>query len=92
MSRKEAQISDLQFDQEAKSALEELKQQKKFKVKLHLPYEDKVRLEQQEASGKQVNWPFELVIVNGARYELKLGVECEVPASVYEVLQNAHLV
>lgn len=92
MSRKEAQVSDLQFDKQAENALDELKQQKKYKVKLHLPYEEKIRLEQQQAAGKQVNWPYEPVIFNGARYELKLGIECEVPESVYEVLKNAHLV
>jgi len=86
------EITESQMEQEVASFASILAQQPKRKVKLHLPYEEFVRLSQLEKAGKTVNWPYETVSINGYNFYLQLGKECEVPESVYEGLQNAHLV
>ena len=86
------EMTDLQMEQVSVTTAKTLSEQPKRKIKLHLPFEEKVRLETLEKAGKPVNWPYELVSINGYNYYITLGKECEVPESVYEILSNAHLV
>lgn len=85
-------MTDVQMDQVTQTTAKTLSEQPKRKIKLHLPYEEFVRLTNLEKQGKTVNWPYELVSVNGHNYYIHLGKEVEVPESVYEVLSHAHLV
>lgn len=85
-------MTDLQMEQVTKTTAQQLSEQPKRKIKLHLPYEELVRLTNLEKSGKNVNWPYEIVGINGHNYYIHLGKEVEVPESVYEVLSQAHLV
>lgn len=86
------EMTDLQMEQVSTLTAKALSEQPKRKIKLHLPYEEVVRLQNIEKAGKPANWPYELVSVNGHNYYITLGKEVEVPETVYEVLANAHLV
>lgn len=92
MAVKNTIMTDSQMDQQVRDFKQVLDSQPKRKVKLHLPYEELVRLSSLEKAGKPVSWPYELASINGYNYYITLGKECEVPESVYEILSNAHLV
>jgi hypothetical protein len=92
MAIRKVEITESQMEKDVRDFAEVLSAQPKRKVKLHMPYEEFVRLSQLEKAGKPANWPYELVSVNGHNFYITLGKECEVPESVYEVLQTAHLV
>ncbi|CAB4127942.1 hypothetical protein UFOVP103_6 [uncultured Caudovirales phage] len=86
------EITELQMEQEVTSFASILAQQPKRKVKLYLAHDEFIRLSTLEKAGKPVNWPCQTVSINGYNFYIQLGKECEVPESVYEGLQNAHLV
>lgn len=86
------EMSEIQMQQEVSDFKQVLDAQPKRKVKLHLAYDQLVRLQSLEKAGKPTNWPYHSVTLNGYSYHLLLGKECEVPESIYEVLQEAHLV
>lgn len=86
------EMTDFQMEQVTTTTAKMLSEQPKRKIKLHLPYEEQVRLQTLEKAGKTANWPYELVSINGHNFYITLGKECEVPESVYEILSNAHLV
>lgn len=85
-------MTDLQMEQVTVGTAKMLSEQPKRKIKLHLPMEERMRLEALDRNGKPANWPYELVSINGHNFYITLGKECEVPESVYEILANAHLV
>lgn len=85
-------VTETQIEQEITDFKKLLDSQPKRKVKLHLPYDQLVRLQNLEKAGKPTNWPYHSVTLNGYPYHLLLGKECEVPEAVYEVLEQAHLV
>lgn len=87
-----AKMSDGQLDGLAKGVGELLAKQKKVKVKLHLPTQERQKLEAARAAGQKVHWPFETVNINGYTYQLQRGVEVEVPESVYEVLSQSNII
>lgn len=84
--------TDAALDKGAKSVGDQLKKQKKVKVKLYLSAEDRQKLESAEAAGKKVAWPYETVSINGYTFQIQRGKEVEVPEAVYEVLSNANIV
>lgn len=86
------EMTEVQIEQEVTDFKKVLDAQPKRKVKLHLPYDQLMRLQNLEKAGKPTNWPYHSVTLNGYQYHLLLGKECEVPESVYEVLEQAHLV
>lgn len=86
------EMTEFQMEQEVTDFKKVLDSQPKRKVKLHLPYDQLVRLQSLEKAGKPTNWPYHTATINGYQYHLLLGKECEVPESVYEVLEQAHLV
>ena len=86
------EMTDSQMEQVTVLTAKALSEQPKRKIKLHLPMEERMKLEAMERNGKQANWPYELVSINGHNFYILLGKECEVPESVYEILTNAHLV
>lgn len=86
------EMTENQMEQQVRDFAQELTQQPKRRVKLHLPYDQLVRLQSLEKAGKPTNWPYHSVTLNGYSYHLLLGKECEVPESIYEVLEQAHLV
>jgi hypothetical protein len=86
------EMTEFQMEKEVMDFKQVLDAQPKRKVKLHLPYDQLVRLQSLEKAGKPTNWPYHTVTINGYQYHLLLGKECEVPESVYEVLEQAHLV
>lgn len=84
--------TDAALDNSAKSVGEQLKKQKKVKVKLHLSTEDRQQLEAAEAAGKTVVWPYETVNINGYTFQIQRGKEVQVPESVYEVLSQSNII
>ena len=90
MSKK--QLTEAEIEKVTKTTGEELKAQKKRKIKLYLAADIKKRLEADEKAGKKVNWPYQTVAINGYIYQIQLGKEVEVPESVYEILEDAGLI
>lgn len=87
-----AVMTEAQMDKEVKDFAQELSEQPKRRVKLHLAFEEYVRLSNLEKAGKPASWPYERVCINGHNFFITLGKEVEVPESVYEILVTAHLV
>lgn len=92
MAPRKTAMSEAQMQKVTTSTAEELKLQPKVKVRLHLDPEERKRLEAQEKSGKNVQWPAEFVGINGHNYLIHRGKEVEVPQSVYKVLEHAGMV
>lgn len=86
------QMSDGDMDKVTKSTAQLLSEQPKRKIKLHLPQEEKAKLTSAVESGKKVEWPFEVVSVNGHMFQIQKGVEVEVPQTVAEILEQAGLI
>jgi|GEM_PF-4012857 len=85
-------VTDAALDKGAKSVGQQLKKQKKHKVKLYLSVEDRQKLEAAEKAGKKVQWPYETVNINGYTFQIQRGKDVEVPEAVYEVLSNANII
>lgn len=86
------EISDLELDRMADNIGEVLAKQKKVKVRLPMSQEDRQKLEAQEKAGKNVEWPYHPVQVNGYIYQIQLGKSVEVPETVAEILEQAGLI
>jgi hypothetical protein len=85
-------VNDSDMDQVSVDTGAVLAAQPKVKVKLYLAPEEKSRLQSAVENGVTVPWPSETVIVNGYTYVMKRGQECEVPQTVYEILEQAGMV
>lgn len=92
ITKQTAKMTDGAIDGLAASVGEQLAKQKKVKVKLHLPTQERQKLEAAKAAGKNVLWPFETVNINGYTYQIQRGIEVEVPESVYEVLSQSNII
>jgi hypothetical protein len=90
MARK--QLSEKEMEVITLNTAEELKNQEKVKVRLHLPPDQKQKLEAAMAQGKEIQWPYQVVAINGYIYQIQLGKTVEVPKSVAEVLEQAGLI
>jgi intergrase/recombinase len=90
MSKK--QMSEKDMEKVTENTAEILKKQEKVKVRLYLPPEQKQKLEAAMAEGKNVQWPYQVVAINGYIYQIQLGKTVEVPKSVAEVLEHAGLI
>jgi hypothetical protein len=88
---KTAPTSDTQIDRETMSFGQYLNTLPKVKIKIHLPMEERQKLEALEASGKQVEWPSELIVLNGYRYQIHRGKEVEVPEPIAQIAKDAGL-
>jgi hypothetical protein len=86
------QMSEKEMEVVTLNTAEELKNQEKVKVRLHLPPEQKQKLEAAMEQGKEVQWPYQVVAINGYVYQIQLGKTVEVPKSVAEVLEHAGLI
>jgi hypothetical protein len=91
-TEKKAIISDSEVDKIALSTGEKLKRQEKKKVKLYLDPQVRQQLQSAMENGKKVEWPFEIVSINGYTFQIQKGIEVEVPLSVAKVLENAGLI
>lgn len=85
-------MTENDMEQVTKSTAEELKAQDKVKVRLPLDPQRRKQLESDLENGKKVEWPFQVVSINGHIYQIQLGKEVEVPKSVAEVLEQAGLI
>lgn len=85
-------VTDATLDQVAKTVGQQLAEQPKSKVKLHLSNEERAKIQAAENAGKKVVWPFETVNINGYTYQIQRGQEVEVPQSVYEVLSQSNII
>lgn len=83
------QMSEAQIEKVTNETGAALKEQKKVKVKLYLSPAQKKRIEADEKAGKQVNWPYQTVAINGYNFQIQLGKEVEVPEAVAEILEQA---
>lgn len=83
------EVSDTNFDKEAKDFGEQLKNEPKVKIRLHLPADEKAKYEALEAQNKNVIYPTEVIILNGYRYEIRRGVEVEVPEPIADMAKEA---
>lgn len=86
------QLSEVEMDTITKSTADLLKEQDKVKVRLHLPQDQLNKLKSAEESGKEVQWPYQTVAINGYIYQIQLGKSVEVPQSVADVLEQAGLI
>lgn len=86
------QVTDAALDKAVLTIGQQLKKQKKVKVKLYLSVEDRQKLEAAEKAGKKVKWPFETVSINGYTFQIQRGKDVEVPEAVYEILSNANII
>lgn len=86
------QMSEKDMEVITLNTAEELKNQEKVKIRLHLPPEQKQKLEAAMEQGKEVQWPYQVVAINGYVYQIQLGKTVEVPKSVAEVLEQAGLI
>lgn len=86
------QMSDGDIDQVTRSTAELLAEQPKRKIKLHLPQEEMAKLKAAQDNGKIVDWPYEVVSINGHIFQIQKGKEVEVPQSVADVLEQAGLI
>jgi hypothetical protein len=75
-----------------KTTIQLLNEQPKAKVRIFLPPDERKKLETAKENGKNVEWPFETVSVNGHIYQIQRGVDVEVPQTVKEILENAGLI
>jgi hypothetical protein len=82
-------MTEAQMEQITRDTAAELQAQEKVKIKLHLHPDTKKKLEAQEAEGKQVQWPYQTVCVNGHVYQIQRGKTVEVPKTVAEILEQA---
>ncbi|MED1948992.1 hypothetical protein [Brevibacillus centrosporus] len=89
MAKPQTQMTESQMDQVTKDTASVLKEQDKVKVRLYLSPDEKNKLEAQEKEGKQVQWPFQTVCVNGHIYQIQRGKTVEVPQTVAEILEQA---
>lgn len=85
-------MTDRQMEQVSKSTAEILNAQPKVKIKLHLPAEELKKLQASKEAGKNVEWPYEFVSINGYNFQIQKGVPVEVPQSVAEVLEQAGMI
>lgn len=85
-------ITDGEIDKAAADTGKALAEQPKVKVKLHLPAEEKRRLEAAVEQGAKADWPAETVIVNGYTYVIQRGKDVEVPQTVAEILEHAGMI
>lgn len=69
-----------------------LSKQDKVKVRLPLSQEQRQKLEAQEKAGKEVQWPYIPVQINGYIYQIQLGKSVEVPQTVAEILEQSGLI
>jgi hypothetical protein len=90
MARK--QLSEKDMEVITLNTAEELKNQEKVEIRLHLPADQKQKLEAAIEQGKEVQWPYQVVAINGYVYQIQLGKKVEVPKSVAEVLEQAGLI
>lgn len=86
------QVSEKEMEKVTLSTAEILKKQKKVKVRLFLPPDQKKKLEAAEEAGKKIEWPSHPVQINGYIYQIQLGKSVEVPQSVAEILEEAGLI
>lgn len=86
------QVTEAQLDQMAVNTGKELNEQRKVKVKLYLPPEEKQRLQAATLKGIDAELPCEVVIVNGYRYSIARGQDVEVPETVAQILEEAGLI
>lgn len=82
-------MTDAEMDKVTKSTAQQLKEQNQVKVKIFLSPEERKKL---ESSGKNIEWPFETVQINGHTYQIQRGIEVEVPQSVKDILEQAGLI
>ena len=85
-------MTETDMQKVTETTAEILKKQPKVKVKLYLNPDEIRKLESQMSQGKNVQWPFTTVQINGYTYQIQLGKEVEVPQSVAEVLRNANMI
>lgn len=86
-------MSDADMEKAALSTGDQLSKQPKKTITLYLEPDKKLELRRMvDAGGRNIEWPCEVVTVNGYKYTIKLGEEVEVPMTVYEVLQNAGMI
>jgi hypothetical protein len=86
------QLSEKDMEKVTQNTAEVLKNQEKVKVRLHLPADQKKKLETAIEQGKKVEWPYQVVAINGYNYQIQLGKTVEVPKSVANVLEHAGLI
>ncbi len=92
MATQKKMMTEGEMQEVTKGTQEILAEQPKVKIKLHLPAEKKKSLEAQQEAGKKVDWPFQVVAINGHIYQIQLGVSVEVPESVAQVLEEAGMI
>lgn len=81
-------MNEAQMQKITQNTADALKKQKKVKVKLYLPAEERRKLE----ANKKLPWPFETVQINGHTFQIQRGKEVEVPEAVAKVLSRANLI
>lgn len=86
------QVSEAQMDKVTQDTKALLDEQKKMKVKLHIPADQLNKLKAAEEAGKPVEWPYQVVAVNGYIYQIQLGKSVEVPETIADILEQAGLV
>lgn len=86
------QMSETEMDQITKSTAQLLAEQPKVKIKIYMSPEEKRKLDSAKESGKNMEWPSELVSVNGHNFQIQKGIEVEVPQTVKEILEQAGLI
>jgi hypothetical protein len=86
-------MTDADMEKVALDTGAQLAKQPKKTITLHLEPEKKQELQRLVETGdKNIQWPCEVVSVNGYNYTIKRGVEVEVPMTVWEVLMNAGMI
>ncbi|WP_026562492.1 hypothetical protein [Bacillus sp. J37] len=85
------QLTENEMDKVTKDTASVLKEQEEVTVKLYLNPEERKKLEAAKESGKNVNWPYQVVGINGYNYQIQLGKEVKVPKTVAEILEQAGL-
>ena len=86
---KAQEMTEKQMDLIADETGKALAEQKKVKVRLHMSQEQKQKLDAAEKAGKQLEWPYVPVQVNGYIYQIQLGKTVEVPETVAQILEEA---
>lgn len=84
--------SDSQIDKETVDFGQQLKEFPKVKIRLHLPMEERQKLEAQESAGKIAEYPTELICLNGYRFEIARGKEVEVPEPIADIARASGLI
>ncbi|WP_108669551.1 hypothetical protein [Peribacillus acanthi] len=92
MAKEKAILNDGEMDKITDETGKLLAAQPKVRIKLPLSAEMKQKLEAQEKAGKNVEWPFHPVQVNGYIYQIQLGKTVEVPETVADILEQAGLI